>query len=445
MRRLLAPIGMFIALAAPASASAYVGAPITHGTDPAAIGAGAKTPFVAKRLPTSWCGPERTSDDTANELQNGGYKEHAVYMIPSDGPNRFGLFAGPIQSDAFAASALLETSYGRAIRFDLGTACGPQYLDITVVRMSVTTAELSSAAQSGTGTFDMVSNALDQAGLHTIQSSDSLSKAAQYTRNWVVWLDAPAPPGTCGQASIYDDPSRKDTNLNNYGGKVAMVFHSGASSFCSSNAVRHEIGHNLGALQPSAPHAFDGSHCNDAIEDTMCYSNSPRVSNGMRGQFFDYRNDDYWDPAGGALPWWTVNLNRFLCADATCNYAPGPDDVAPAGDQDGDGVADANDNCPTVANPDQKNTYGDARGDACEPRAGFKVVMKASRGKGSLWTVRLRATGRGQGVVTVRCRVRRGGQVRTVLTRATTLPRTLRGRVHCGAGRPQAGLLLKRG
>jgi hypothetical protein len=37
-------------------------------------------------------------------------------------------------------------------------------------------------------------------------------------------------------------------------------------------------------------------------------------------------------------------------------------------DSDGDGVCDSDDNCPAVANPNQENTYGDARGDACEPR-----------------------------------------------------------------------------
>lgn len=37
-------------------------------------------------------------------------------------------------------------------------------------------------------------------------------------------------------------------------------------------------------------------------------------------------------------------------------------------DSDGDGVCDTEDNCPAVANPKQENTYGDARGDACEPR-----------------------------------------------------------------------------
>jgi hypothetical protein len=419
-----------------------VGAPITHGTDPAAIDAGPKAPVLAKRLPSSWCGPERATDDTADELANGAYKEHAIYMVPSDGPDRFGQFAGSIEANAFDASALLETSYGRAIRFDLGTSCGPQYLDITVVRMPYTTAQVAAAAQNGSGTFDMVSASLDAAGFGTIQPTDTYTRAAQRNRNWVVWLDGPAPDGTCGQASIYDDQVRSDNNLNNFGGKVAIVFHNGSSDFCSSNAVRHEIGHNLGALQPTAPHAFDGSHCNDAIEDTMCYSNSPRVSNGQRGQFFDYHNDDYWDPPAGApLPWWTVNLNHFLCPDASCNVAPGPDDPSPAAaDRDGDGVADTADNCPQVANANQANTYGDERGDACEPRG--KVRMSVKR-RGTVWKFKLRATGSGRGVVTVRCRTRRGGQVRTVYTRTTKLPRTLRGKVSCRASRPRAALLLR--
>ena len=100
----------------------------------------------------------------------------------------------------------------------------------------------------------------------------------------------------------------------------------------------HEMGHNLGAIQKVAPHAFDGAHCDDAYEDTMCYSQAPRVAGGQRGQFFDYGNDDYWDPPNGApLPWWTANLNRFLCADATCNVAaPGGAAITRGADRDGD-------------------------------------------------------------------------------------------------------------
>jgi hypothetical protein len=40
--------------------------------------------------------------------------------------------------------------------------------------------------------------------------------------------------------------------------------------------------------------------------------------------------------------------------------------VAPA-DSDGDGVPDASDNCPSVANSDQADGDGDAQGNACDP------------------------------------------------------------------------------
>jgi hypothetical protein len=185
----------------------------------------------------------------------------------------------------------------------------------------------------------------------------------------------------------------------------------------------------------------------------MCYSNSPQVGNGERGQYFDYGNDDYWDPPNRApLAWWTVDLNRFLCPDASCTVAPGAIDTPPIGvsvtapgqaDADGDGVPDSEDNCPHVANPDQSDTYGDARGDACEPkpRRGHLKMHAARHGK-HVWKVRLRATGQGRGVVIVRCRTRRGGQLRTVFARSTTLPRTLHGRVRCVASRPRAKLLV---
>jgi hypothetical protein len=436
MRRIAVAISVLAAtMLAPATVHASVGAPITHGPDPAGVAAGPEAAVAptalgkraAKLVPSACCGSLTGTDDTVNEVDNGPFRYHAVYMLAADSPNRFGQLATTLQSDAFQASALLETSYGRAIRFDIGTSCGPEYLDISVVRMPQTSAQMASLARSSNGTYDAVSHALDAAGFTTIQPSDSIADAAARTRNYVVWLDAPAPSGSCGQAAIYDDPSRSADNLNNFGGKAAVVFRNG-DGFCSSNAARHEIGHNLGGLQPVAPHAFDGSHCNDAYEDTMCYSNSPQVASGRRGTFFDYGNDDYWSLPGEPLAWWTVDENRFLCADASCNVVGGStSDPAP----------DPGPNATTVVTPAPESVVTPAG--SHRPH----VRMRARRGHHHLWRVRLRASGEGRGVVVVRCRRHRGGQVRTVLTRATRLPRTLHGRVRCVASRPHARVFVR--
>jgi hypothetical protein len=51
------------------------------------------------------------------------------------------------------------------------------------------------------------------------------------------------------------------------------------------------------------------------------------------------------------------------------------------GDSDGDGVADSEDNCPSVPNPDQTDTDGDGRGDACDR---CLTVNKAGSGSGTV-------------------------------------------------------------
>jgi hypothetical protein len=439
MRRTILAISVLAAtVVAPASAhaDAIVGAPLTHGPDPAAVAAGAVAPAVplraprraAKLVPSAWCGTESSADNLMNEVDNGPFRYHAVYMLAADAPDRFGSLATSMQTDAFQASSLLESSYGRAIRFDIGTSCGAQYLDISVVRLAETSDQMAALARTPSGTFDAVTRALDAAGFQTIQPTDTMDEAAARTRNYLVWLDAPAPASSCGQATIYDDPSRTADNLNNFGGKAAIVFRNG-DGFCSSNAARHEIGHNLGGLQRVAPHAFDGSHCNDAYEDTMCYTNAPLVADGRRGEFFDYGNDDYWSLPGAPLAWWTVDMNRFLCPDASCNVVQGadtpPDPLAPS--------------TPTVTAPATAPAAPRAA-----KRSHGRVRIHTRRHRHGLWGVSVRATGRGRGVVIVRCRRYRRGQVRTVLSRSTRLPRRLHGTVRCGASRPRARLLLAR-
>ena len=47
--------------------------------------------------------------------------------------------------------------------------------------------------------------------------------------------------------------------------------------------------------------------------------------------YFDYGLDDYWDPAAdpdsgstAKLAWWTVNLSKFLCPAAGCDFPNDP-------------------------------------------------------------------------------------------------------------------------
>ena len=68
------------------------------------------------------------------------------------------------------------------------------------------------------------------------------------------------------------------------------------------------------------------------------------------------------------------NVGRFVSFD----LGSGPIDV------DGDGVPDASDNCPSVANPDQEDSNGDGVGDACSstpPGTGTKKLSLKVKGK----------------------------------------------------------------
>jgi hypothetical protein len=61
-----------------------------------------------------------------------------------------------------------------------------------------------------------------------------------------------------------------------------------------------------------------------------------------------------------------------------------PASVPPAGDTDGDGIADPLDDCPTVADPAQLDTDGDGLGDVCDPCTGPALFVKPKLSMGKL-------------------------------------------------------------
>ena len=245
---------------------------------------------------------------------------HAVYVYPADAPSRFSTYAAMFEADARQAASLLTSLYGRSIRFDERQATnGPgTMLDITVFRSKYSAKKLKSSQQ-----FSLVANEL--------KANSQLNKA---NKKYMVWLDAGS--RYCGQANLAQDTTRSAGNANE-GRSYAIVYRPYSSDlddgvtggFCRGRTLRHEIGHNLGALQAVAPNSFDDAHCDDSAEDTMCYTS--RTSNDTGGPVFDHGNDDYWDPAANPsagssakLGWWTANLSRFICPAAGCQVANDP-------------------------------------------------------------------------------------------------------------------------
>ena len=238
---------------------------------------------------------------------------HAVYMHPTDKPSRFAQFAAMFQADAKKANDLLGSLYGRGVRWDYRAG---GYLDISVVKSKANSKKIGSGNQ-----FSVVSSELTAAGF------------TNPNKKYVVWLDAGS--NYCGQATLYQDTRRSAANYNERR-SVAVVYRpytttNADGGFCRGRTLLHEMGHNMGALQQVSPSAYDGAHCDDDDEDVMCYTSAAEFDSGDVPQF-DYNNDDYWDPKANpalgsttTLPWWTVNLSKYVCPVAGCTSPNTPE------------------------------------------------------------------------------------------------------------------------
>ena len=294
--------------AVPDAATGGLSEAATHGPDPLSLDRRGRPPAAAPYEvdahaawhPSQWDGASFTTDQAdLTSLPT----FHAIYVYPKDKASRFGQFAAMFQADARDTARLL--GYEHALRFDdrLGSDGTTRYLDITVMRSAYNAKRLGGGNQ-----FSLVSSELSSRGF------------TNPNKKYVVWLDAPSQ--YCGQAHLYQDTRRSSANYNE-GRTTAIVYRpypttDPSGGFCRGRTLLHELGHNMGALQKVAPHAFDGAHCNDSAEDVMCYTS--QTSNDTGGAAFDWNNDDYWDPAANPalatavkLPWWTVNLSRFVC------------------------------------------------------------------------------------------------------------------------------------
>lgn len=234
-------------------------------------------------------------------------KIHAVYVHPSDAPSRFASLAHTFQGQARRQSRMLTQGSGHALRLDDRLdASGRPLLDITVIR-----SRSSAKTLGGSRQFGLVRDDLARAGL------------TDPNKKYLVWVDAASTvcgrsdaPGDAVRSAANRAESRTMSTINRYYDRSTPD----TGGFCAP--ILHELAHAMGAVLPNAPH-YDGGHCNDNANDFLCFYASAIAYDPAAGRYFDYGNDDYWDPAAdpfsgsdAKLGWWTVNLSRFLCPPA---------------------------------------------------------------------------------------------------------------------------------
>lgn len=235
-----------------------------------------------------------------------GLRVQAVYAHESGKTNRYSQFATSFPAyagnvEATYAQSAAQTGGVRHVRWVTDTQCN---LDVRVV--AVPAGALASIAT--------MRDALKAQGL------DSPS------RKYLVWADAAV---YCGIGYIYkDDSPQGDGSVNANDGAYAMYARVDNGCWGLQNSVEaHELMHNLGGVQASAPHATNGSHCVDNA-DRMCY-NDGKLKPGQslltlcastQERFLDCNHDDYYSTAPKAGSYlathWNAASSRFLFSGA---------------------------------------------------------------------------------------------------------------------------------
>lgn len=287
----------------------------------------------------TWCGEVRSTDDV----------EHARTTLPrikvvyayTPGGNRL------LQNVTFKgggptirrADVLQRTASWvagkfdpRGVRFDYGTSCGPEYLDILALELPGNEARYSG--------YDRAERLRDD--LWAARASMGLDRGVW---DFLVFADTGMQGGLPYGEAFIDEDNRPDpaVNRNARDSGMAVLWPGGfdgvlAGIGYTAYLATHEVTHMLGAVLPGAPHRTPYAHCTD-LYSVMCYDDGvgqqaltetckvPGFTKGdttpeTPAQFatipLDCGQDDYFNLALGAFGHWNVNDHPGVCDAASC-------------------------------------------------------------------------------------------------------------------------------
>src|SRR3954452_9688747 len=133
----------------------------------------------ADGLPTTWCGTETGADNApVTPVTKAQFK--VVYAYAADQPDRFAGWKDALQANVAIVQRFISAQDGgtKGIRFDMGTSCGPQYVDIQTVQLP---GARSAYADNFSAISSAVQRALGAAGVprDAVVLADGLSGSSQ--------------------------------------------------------------------------------------------------------------------------------------------------------------------------------------------------------------------------------------------------------------------------
>jgi hypothetical protein len=221
-----------------------------------------------------------------------GKRVQVMYAHASDVPDNYATYLASFQqwaadADADFNSSAAETGGTRHIRFVHDANCMPVVLDVTL-------------SPTGDDVFGYTLNELIGQGYNR---SD---------RDYMLFVDSRI---YCGISTMEVDDQAGTSNLSNLGAHYGRI-----DAGCWSGVIAaHELMHNLGGVQYTAPNSDGNTHCNDGY-DNMCNHSGHVVAVVCPAPVgydrFDCNHNDYYStnpPAGSYLAthWNTAN-NQFL-------------------------------------------------------------------------------------------------------------------------------------
>ncbi|MFB6613217.1 RICIN domain-containing protein [Streptomyces sp. NPDC056367] len=205
-------------------------------------------------------------------------------------------------ADLIYSTSAQETGGIRHIRYVTAADCTPTVLNI----------ELPASALAE---FSATNNALAAKGLD------------RRDRKYMIFSDTQV---YCGIGTFAGDERPGQNNQSNFGPSYGRT----DSGCWGGHTAAHELGHNLGAVNNSAPNTSRGAHCTDEY-DVMCYSDTPYYpqmrnicTNQASENILDCNHDDYFhtSPKAGSYlaTHWNIADNQFLMKSKGGGIDPGP-------------------------------------------------------------------------------------------------------------------------